>query len=155
MPNIFNPDFDQKRDHDGFTRERAFIGRQAGAERLGASIWVIEPGDAAYPYHFHYGEEEMLIVLEGAPSLRTPEGWRELERGAVVSCLVGEAGAHQLKNNTDSPARILAISTVEDVDTVIYPDSGKTGVYFRRGKPDEYRGLFKHGTEVDYWDGEG
>jgi uncharacterized cupin superfamily protein len=67
---------------------------------------------------------------------------------------VGEAGAHQLKNNSDEPVRILAISTVQDLDTVIYPDSGKTGAHFRRGKPDEYRGLFKHGTEVDYWDGE-
>jgi uncharacterized cupin superfamily protein len=154
VPNIFDPDFDQKRDRDGFTRERAFIGRQAGAEKLGASVWVIEPGHTAYPYHFHYGDEEMLIVLEGSPSLRTPAGWRDLERGEVVSFPVGEAGAHQLKNNADEPVRILAISTVQDLDTVIYPDSGKTGAHFRRGKPDEYRGLFKHGTEVDYWDGE-
>jgi hypothetical protein len=46
------------------------------------------------------------------------------------------------------------MSTIADVDTVIYPDSEKTGVNYRRGKPDEYRAIFKHGTEVNYWDGE-
>jgi uncharacterized cupin superfamily protein len=154
MPNIFDPDFDQKRDHEGFTRERAYVGRQAGAERLGASIWVIEPGDAAYPYHFHYGEEEMLVVIEGTPSLRTPAGWRELERGELVSFPVGPGGAHQLVNRTDEPVRILSISTIEELDIVLYPDSEKVSALFHRNKSDEFRGTFKSESSVDYWDGE-
>src|SRR5665647_2520897 len=97
VPNIFEPKWDQAREHPGFSRDRAFVGRQAGAERLGASVWKLLPGETAYPYHFHYGDEELLIVLSGMPSLRTPEGWRELPPGEVVSLLPGEAGAHQLQ----------------------------------------------------------
>jgi uncharacterized cupin superfamily protein len=154
MPNIFDPDFDQARNHEGFTRERAFLGKQAGAEKLGASIWVIEPGDAAYPYHFHYNDEEMLIVLEGTPSLRTDAGWRELERGELVSFPAGPNGAHQLANRSDSPARILAISTIQDADAVVYPDSDKVAINYHRNREDEYRGMFRRGESLDYWDGE-
>jgi uncharacterized cupin superfamily protein len=154
MPNIFEPHFDEQRDAEGFTRERAWIGRQAGAQRLGASIWVIEPGDAAYPYHFHYGDEEMIVVLDGAPSLRTPEGWSELSRGEVVAFPAGEASAHQLVNRTDEPVRFLALSTVDDVDAVVYPDSDKVMTSYRRNQPEGYRVFFRKGDAVDYWDGE-
>ncbi|MGH2906835.1 MAG: cupin domain-containing protein [Solirubrobacterales bacterium] len=154
MPNIFDPEFDQQRDKPGFTRERAFIGRQAGAQKLGASVWVMEPAELAYPYHFHYGEEEMLIVISGRPSLRTPEGWRELEPGDVVSFPVGPDGAHQLANNSDEQVRFLAISTVEDVDVVLYPDSDKVSASYRKGLPEEFRGMFQKEDGVDYWNGE-
>jgi uncharacterized cupin superfamily protein len=40
------------------------------------------------------------VVLEGTPSLRTPDGWRELEQGEVVSFLRGEDGAHQIVNRS-------------------------------------------------------
>jgi hypothetical protein len=58
-----------------------FSRRQAGAQRLGLSLWELLPGEAAYPYHFHLVDEELVVVLEGRPSLRTPDGWRDLERG--------------------------------------------------------------------------
>ena len=47
----------------------------------------------------------MLIVLEGAPSLRTPDGERVLERGEVVSFPRGEGGAHQIVNRSDCARR--------------------------------------------------
>ena len=60
------------------------------------SLWEVGPGEAAYPYHLHVAEEEMLVVLEGRPSVRSPEGWRELEEGEVISFQAGEPGAHQV-----------------------------------------------------------
>ena len=33
------------------------------------------------PYHFHHGGEELLIVLRGTPTLRSPDGERELKEG--------------------------------------------------------------------------
>ena len=85
MPNIFEPEFDQQREHPGFRAQRARLGWQLATQRLGASIWEIEPGEAAYPYHYHLGEEELLIVLMGRPSVRTDGDWRELEPGEVLS----------------------------------------------------------------------
>jgi uncharacterized cupin superfamily protein len=69
MPNIFEPDFKQRRDHPGFRALRARLGSELATQRLGASVWEIEPGEAAYPYHYHLAEEELLIVLLGRPSV--------------------------------------------------------------------------------------
>ena len=89
------------------------------------------PGQAAYPYHWHYQEEELLVVLEGAPTLRTADGRRRLERGEVVSFPTGEAGGHQILNDTEEEVRFLALSTQGEPDLVMYPESGKLGVFER------------------------
>ncbi|MBI5310713.1 MAG: cupin domain-containing protein [Actinobacteria bacterium] len=154
MPNIFDPQWDEQRDKEGFSRVRAFVGRQAGAEKLGVSVWELGPGEASYPYHFHYAEEEALIVLSGRPSLRTPEGWRDLEPGELVVFPVGPGGAHQIVNRTDESLRILCLSANSDVEVVEYVDSGKTGAYANRGKPNARREIFMRDTAVDYWQGE-
>jgi uncharacterized cupin superfamily protein len=57
VPNINNPNFDERREQPGFCAARARLSRQAGSERLGLSLWKLPPGEAAYPYHHHLGEE--------------------------------------------------------------------------------------------------
>jgi uncharacterized cupin superfamily protein len=121
MPNINDPIFEEPREHPGFRCLRARVGRKAGCERLGLSLWELPPGEAAYPYHYHLAEEELLLVLTGRPSLRTPDGWRDLAQGEVVAFLRGEQGAHQLLNRTEQTVRFLAFSTNGDPDVVIYP----------------------------------
>ena len=125
MANLFEPDFDASQDAPGFRWKRARLGRQAGAERLGASLFELDPGEAAFPYHFHFGNEELLIVVAGRPSLRGPEGWRELEEGELVAFPVGEDGGHQVANRSDAPARILMLSQMVEPDVIVMPDSGK------------------------------
>ena len=71
MADLKDPDFDEPREHPGFRGLRTSIGRQIGCERLGLSLFEVPPGEAAYPFHYHLGEEEIVIVLEGRPSLRT------------------------------------------------------------------------------------
>jgi uncharacterized cupin superfamily protein len=154
MPNINDPEFDQIRDREGFRANRARVGRQAGAVRLGLSLWELPPGQAAYPYHFHYTEEELLIVLEGAPSLRTAGGWRALAPGEVVAFQRGEAGAHQLLNETGATVRFLSCSTSGDPDVVAYVDSGKLGVFERLPDGGGLDAMFRAGDAVDYYDGE-
>jgi len=146
MPNIDELDPLEVRDVPGFEARRGRIGWALGLERLGLSTWEIEPGQCAYPYHFHVQEEEVAIVLAGTPSLRTPDGWRELETGEVVGFPRGEAGAHQIANWGEGPARFLAISTSGDADICVYPDSGKVGAFERL--PDR-RGLFKLFRDAD------
>jgi uncharacterized cupin superfamily protein len=154
MPNINNPDFDEPREHPGFLCKRARVSRQAGSERLGLSLWEVPPGEAAYPYHHHLGEEELVVVLEGKPSLRTPEGWRELAAGETVAFLRGQHGAHQLVNRTGQTVRFLAFSTSGDPDIVIYPDSGKVGAFERLPEGGGLRAMFRAGDTVDYHEGE-
>jgi uncharacterized cupin superfamily protein len=152
--NIDDPEFDELRGQSGFRVRRARIGYQSGSERLGASLWELPPGEAAYPYHFHLGEEELLVVLKGTAALRTPDGWRDLAQGDVVSFLRGEDGAHQLVNRTDAPVRFLAISTNGDPDLVVYPDSNKLGAVERRPTGGGIRKWFRLDDAVDYYDGE-
>jgi len=154
MVNIENPDFDEPREREGFRARRARISRQAGAERLGASLWELPPGQAAYPYHVHMTEEELVIVLRGRPSLRTTDGWRELEQGEVLSFPRGEQGAHQIVNRTDQPVRFLAFSPSGEPDVVLQPDSGKVGAFERRPDGTRLRAWFRREDEVDYYEGE-
>ncbi len=154
MANVYEPEFDEPRDHDGFRAKRARVGIQIGAERLGISVWELPPGQAAYPYHFHLGEEEAIVVLEGAPALRQPGGERMLERGEVVSFPPGESGAHQLINRTEETIRFIAISTNGAPDIVGYPDSGKVSAAERRPDGSGFKKYFPLDAEVDYWEGE-
>ena len=152
-PSIQRPEFDEPREHPGFVCRRARLGRQAGTEKLGLSLWELPPGEAAYPYHWHLAEEEVLIVLEGAPSLRTSAGWNELEQGDVLCFPVGESGAHQLANRTESPIRFLAVSN-QQTDVVVYPDSAKVGAFERRPEGGGLHLVFREGDAVEYYEGE-
>ena len=117
-------------------------------------MWELPPGQAAYPYHFHLADEEVLVVLRGAPDLRTPDGWRTLEEGEIVAFGTGEEGAHQLLNRTDADVRFLALSSSGSPDVVIYPDSGKVLAGERRPDGSGARFIFRQADEVGYWDGE-
>src|SRR3954469_10690096 len=156
MANLYEPEFDASQDEPGFRWKRARLGRQAGAERLGASLFELEPGEAAFPYHFHFGNEELLLVVAGRPSLRTPDGWRELSEGEVVAFRVGDEGAHQVVNRSDAPVRILMISEMVSPEVVVMPDSRK--VQARDQAPGAtsagFWEIFRSADSVEYFDGE-
>jgi uncharacterized cupin superfamily protein len=152
-PNINSPTFDEPREHPGFRCLRARLGRQAGTEKIGLSLWELPPGEAAYPYHWHVAEEELIIVLDGRPSVLTQSGWTEMGTGDVVSFKVGEGGAHQIVNRTDESIRFLAFSN-QQTDIVVYPDSAKLGVFERRPEGGGVHEMFRLADAVDYYDGE-
>ena len=154
MPNIYDANFEDRDGPPGFRSRRARLGYELAAELIGASLWELPPGEAAYPYHFHYSDEELLIVLSGRPSLRTPDGVRELEEGEAVRFALGEEGAHQILNPTDQPVRFLAVSSNGRPDIVVYPDSDKISASERRPDGAGLRVFFNRGDAVDYWEGE-
>lgn len=151
--NINDPRFDEPREHPGFRARRARLGRQVGSVQVGASLWELPPGETAYPYHHHLVEEELVIVMRGRPSLRTPAGWRELAEGEVVCFPVGEQGAHQIANRTEEPVRFLAVSN-QAPEIVVYPDADKIGVSERRPDGSGLHLFFRRDDAIDYWDGE-
>ena len=71
--NLNQPDFDEPREAEGFRARRAGVGRRARQrEARCVALGARRPGEAAYPYHWHLAEEELLVVIAGRPSLRTP-----------------------------------------------------------------------------------
>jgi len=154
VPNIYRPNFEEDSRPPGFGSRRARIGYELGSELVGASLFEIPPGEAAYPYHFHYSDEELIIVLRGRPTLRTPAGQRTLDEGEVVHCPLGEAGAHQLTNPSAEAVAFLAVSSHGRPDIVVYPDSDKIGVGERLSRGGGLRAFFRRSHAVDYWEGE-
>lgn len=150
--NLFDGELDEQRDRPGFSWRRAAVGRHIGGEKLGASLYELEPGERTFPYHYEYGNEEWLFVVAGRPTLRVPDGEHELRPGDVVCFPEGPEGAHQVRNDTGEPVRVLILSTKRQPDTAVYPDSGKLGVW--SGNDADPGRLFRIGDEVDYWDGE-
>jgi uncharacterized cupin superfamily protein len=151
--NIHSPVFDEPRDYEGFSCLRARVGRQAGTEKIGLSLFELPPGQAAYPYHWHVAEEELIIVLTGRPSLRTPAGWRDIGPGEVLAFPVGERGAHQLVNRTTETIRFLAFSN-QQPDIIIRPDSQTIGVAERRPEGGGLAYYFPISGAIGYIDGE-
>jgi uncharacterized cupin superfamily protein len=136
---------------EGFRCSRARLGPLLGAERLGATLWVLGPGQGGAPYHCEHGREEWLLVLSGAPTLRHPEGEDRLAPGDVVCCREGPAGAHRLLSTGTSEARAVIISTMGLPYAVEYPDSGKLMVKYSRERE---AAIFRLGDAVGYWDDE-
>jgi uncharacterized cupin superfamily protein len=156
MANLFEPDFDADHEGDGFRYRRAKLGLQSGAEKLGASLYEIPPGQATFPYHSHSANEELLIVIEGHPSIRTPSGWRELEGGEVVAFPAGPEGAHQITNRSAKLARVLVVSTMIAPEVNLYPDSDKLMAATRApGAAGEgFQEAYRRSDATDYWEGE-
>ena len=128
----------------GFEHARASVREALGGELIGCSMYEVPAHTRLWPYHYHVGNEEWLVVVAGTPTLRTPEGERELVVGDLVAFPEGEAGAHTLTNATAEAVRVAIFSTLHR-GSVVYPDSGKVGAngnYFRMS------------DAVDYWDGE-
>lgn len=132
-PNVYEPGWDAEHDRGPFRWRRARVGRQAGAAELGASVFEVAPGGSTFPLHAHHANEEMLVVLRGAPTLRTTEGERRLEEGEIVCFRTGREGAHRLDNRGDEPVRVLIVSTMIAPELVEQLDSQK--VYARSYPP--------------------
>ena len=124
--------------------------------RLGASVWEIAPRSTQIPYHFHHAQEELLVVLSGRPTLRTPHGERELSEGDVVHFATGPKGAHALRNDTDGPVRVLWVSELADAEVAEYPDTGRVRVVTRglSQRGERLATQFRLSDEVEYLDGE-
>jgi uncharacterized cupin superfamily protein len=134
-------------DPDGYHTSYARIGPLIGGRMLGLSLYELSPGQSICPYHYEIGYEEWLLVLTGRPTLRTPEGERELRAWDVAFFPDGPEGAHKVTNNTDETLRVAILSNKGDPGAAVYPDSNKVGIW-------PLDKLFPLSNAVDYWDGE-
>ncbi len=150
--NIAAPEFTyDEGDPEGFRSGMFRFGAQLGASQLGATVYELPPGQAVCPYHYEYAEEEWLLVLEGRPTLRRPEGDEVLAPWDVVCFATGPQGAHSVRNETDETARVLMWSTVKYPAATVYPDSDKIGIW--TGNRDDDL-MVERASGVDYYAGE-
>ncbi len=119
--------------------------------RLGMSVIELLPGQTHCPYHFHHGNEELILVLRGTPTLRTPDGERELQPGDFAHFPNGPDGAHQVVNRTDEPARYVVADAKVSPEIIEYPDSGKIASMSRET---QLLSIHRLDDAVDYFDGE-
>ena len=101
-------------------------------ERLGATVYELEPGNFVV-YHFHHAWEELLVLLRGRMTLRTPAGEREVQEGEAVHFPLGPAGAHAFYNRGDEPVRYLMASSLQQPEVVEYPDLRQITAQARQG----------------------
>jgi uncharacterized cupin superfamily protein len=149
--NILGDEWDETRDREGWRMKEVFVGERIGSKLLGASMCEVEPGNKMWPYHTHFANEEWALVVRGRPTLRTPEGERELQEGDVVCFPRGEEGAHQIINRTDEPVRVLMLSTMIQPDIAFLLDTGKV---FARDADGKGIMLASRGPTLEYWEGE-
>jgi uncharacterized cupin superfamily protein len=136
---------------DGFRSRNRKLGADLGASATGATVYDLEPGQAVCPYHYEHGEEEWVLAVSGRPSVRTPDGTEELEPNDLVFFPTGPAGAHQIRNDSDAPARVLMWSNVVLPTSTVYPDSDKVGVWTGEAREDL---LVPRSARVAYFEGE-
>ncbi len=152
--NLFADDgggWDRENDRVGYRHRVTAVGARLGASLLGGSLYELAPGESTWPYHYELGCEEWLVVVSGRPTLRTPDGDRELEPGDVAVFPEGPAGAHKVTNASDTAARVLILSSKSPLAVVHYPDSKKLGIWSRG---EGYQLMLRAEPALDYWEGE-
>ena len=142
---MLEPDaYDHGQMRHGYRWRGGGIGRQLQSKRIGGTVYdVLSDDDRTYPYHFHHGMEEWLLVIDGTPTLRTIAGDWELRVGDLVCFPTGPQGGHQVRG----PGTVLILSASGSPETIEYPDSEKIGAR----PPGKF---FRLESEVDYWEGE-
>ena len=145
-------EWDATNDREGFRHSRIAAGKQLGAHLLGGSLYELPPGERSWPYHYEEGCEEWVLAVSGRPTLRGPDGERELSPGDLAVFVEGPEGAHQVINESDEPCRVLILSSKAPVAVVHYPESGKVGIWTQASGG--YQTLLDADATVDYWEGE-
>jgi uncharacterized cupin superfamily protein len=117
--NIYGDDWEATDDWSGGgAKSKRLVAR---GPQLGATVYELGPGNSV-AYHFHHGSEELLMVLSGRATLRTPDGERVLAEGEAIHFPGGPEGAHGLRNDTDEAVRYIVAGIRVSPEVVEYPD---------------------------------
>ncbi len=119
-----------KCEHEGYEYFRRKFIPFGEAKHTAVSVYEIPPGKAAYPYHFHYKNEETFYIISGEGLLKTPAGEKPVAPGELLFFPTGPEGAHKLSNPSKTENLVyIDFDSVHDVDIAVYPDSDKIGIW--------------------------
>ena len=141
----------------GFRRK--LLGLATGAQKLGCGLFEVAPGKRAWPFHYHFANEEAVYILEGYGTLRLGAEEFQVGPGHFATLRTGPESAHQLINTGSVPLRYLSFSTMVSPEVCGYPDSEKFAMLAGRAPAGSQslsamRKCFREISEVDYYDGE-
>ncbi len=108
------------------------LGKQLQAQRLGARLWRLRPGQAS-TRHRHRTQEELYLLLEGTGRLRVDDELLTLDPMSAVAIESGTI--RQLFNDTDEDQLWLVVGAPPEVANTLrmsdddlawlYPDGPK------------------------------
>ena len=105
----------------GFQAKLGRAGPLLGLKRLGCSLTVVPPGKRAWPFHRHHVTDELFYIVSGSGEVRLDDQTLAVRAGDLVASPAG-AEAHQILNTGASELRYLAISDINTVDIIEYPN---------------------------------
>ena len=117
-PPPFNADVEE--------RWKRRLGPLAGLTHMGATHAVLKPGAWSSQRHWHYGEDELLVMLTGEAVLiedaaGPSRGRTVLRPGDICAWPKGVENGHHLVNESDADCSFLAISAGQNTGG-FYPD---------------------------------
>ena len=101
-------------------RSRQVLGDAAGLTQFGVNLMRLAPGAASSHRHWHAGEDEFVLVLEGEVVLEEDDGEAVLRAGEAAGFPAGRAVGHRLINRSDADAVVLEVGTRSTDDTSTY-----------------------------------
>jgi Uncharacterized conserved protein, contains double-stranded beta-helix domain len=150
--NIFSLDYEYvSRDPEGYRAGLKRFGYKVGAKMMGATAYELPQGESICPNHYHYGNEEWLLVLDGSPVVRTDDGEERLVAGDAVCFRAGPKGVHKVNNPGPDTAHVMMLSTRNKPSVAVYPDSDKVAIW-PGDKRDDL--MLRRGARAGYWEGE-
>jgi uncharacterized cupin superfamily protein len=138
--NVWDVAWEQGGLGDGVRGERLLD--RAPETKLRSAVWELEPGASSGDYHLHHATEELIVVLRGTVTLRTPDGERDLPEGEVAHFPTGPVGAHQVLNRSGEPVRYIMVASHIPLDVIEYPDERKVLVWTAAESPQQGKPLF-------------
>ena len=109
---------------------------------FGATVTMLEPGAWSSQRHWHEGEDELVVILEGEAVLIEDAGETLMRAGDIAVFPKGNGNGHHFINRSDAPCRLISIGKggvsapvhYSDIDMMIDPIKG-AGYRHRDGTP--------------------
>ncbi len=153
MPTFINPDeFEFKADPKalksfGLLTLFPRLSKIVDSKHFAFDLRKLNPENYSFPYHFHRNAEELILIISGSMTIRTPEGLKIAKSGQMVFFEIGETSAHQFYNHDKVSCVYLDLMTTVGMDVCEYPDSGKINI-------SPFMESYEKNTQVDYNKGE-
>jgi uncharacterized cupin superfamily protein len=81
-----------------------------GLTEIGVSEVTLEPGAWSSQRHWHNGEDEFLVMVEGEAVLIEDDGQSVMGPGDLAAWPKGNTNGHHLVNESDKPCRFVVFS---------------------------------------------
>ncbi len=97
------------------------IAPAVGIEDFGVSHVVLEPGGISSQRHWHEGEDEIVVMLEGEAILIEEGSESAMRPGDIATFPKGAPNGHHLVNRSEAPCTFIAVGRMAK-SPCHYPD---------------------------------